>query len=274
MNKKQHRNLTIRQYIDGDERELVEVLNASFTNGWGSVEDWRWKYKNHENFNPDYIYVVEDSDKIIGCWHIIVKSLKLGHSSMRVSFDGDLAILPSYRLGDIIFNLKDIAHKKLFQDGIPLVLGFTTPELMAGFYTKLFGAFSKPTTYYMKIINNEYFKNEISKIDKKLVKKTKRNKSLRQKIEDINFTIQFDLIGIPAFVIKFVSGRILFEDGGADDADIFISGAQTPLLKAMASKIMGGNKIDLLKAVITRRVRVRGWLVNAAKIYKIYKIVT
>jgi len=269
------KKLAIRKYKDGDENEFINVLNKSFIRGWGTIEDWKWKYKSNKNFNPNFIFVVEDNNKIVGCLHAIIQKWRLGGSYIDVSIGSDMAILPNYRGGITSIKMIDQYLKILFEKtGTSMIVIFATGELISRFYRPVFGAFVIPRYYYMKIIDSDYFSKEIYARSVRLKKMIDNNNIQRRDFEKITLTIQFNLKNLSSFSVKIKNGEILCEDGNNYDADIIIKGTQAPLLKAIVSKSDGGNKIDFIMAVLTRKVKINGWLKNFLKIYKCYKIYT
>jgi len=271
MNETKSPNLIIRQYKEGDEGGIVEVFNSirSLNSTRSSVKDWIWAYKSHPNFDPELIYVAEEDGKIVGCYHAIVQDLKLDKSFLRMAFGSDLAILLSHRGSRIVLNLYDLLNKTLVEKGAVLKVGFTTPEHVSGFYTKLFGYFNVPSITYVKALSNRGFKDRILEINNKL----KKNESLCKELEKFNLVIQFRLRDIPSFLLRITNGEIFIEDGETNTPDMVISGDQRPVLTAMRKKNRGGNKTDLLKAILTGRVKISGWLGSTLKLYKLFRII-
>ena len=68
-------SITIRQYQEGDEKEIVELLRLAF-NGWPNfdlpctpLEHWQWKYKDNPQ-NKIIASIAESEGRIVGC-HLI-----------------------------------------------------------------------------------------------------------------------------------------------------------------------------------------------------------
>jgi hypothetical protein len=87
-----------RQYQEGDDKEIVELLRSAFTS-WvempNSLEYWRWKYR-HSPLET-HIIVSTAGEKIVGVAHCIKMKVKLGSRVLVSYYDDDYATNPEYR---------------------------------------------------------------------------------------------------------------------------------------------------------------------------------
>lgn len=95
-------NYVIRPYQQGDEEEIVELLELVF-DGWPRfdlnctpLDHWKWKYLDNP-FRANHINVAVSDEKIIGCCHSIPKNIKIGNKVFLGSIGGDSAVHPDFR---------------------------------------------------------------------------------------------------------------------------------------------------------------------------------
>jgi hypothetical protein len=106
--------ISIRDYQQGDEQKIVDLLTETF-NGWPHsdltctpLERWIWKFID----NPLKIRVIPlatSDDKVIGCAHDLVQRIKIGEGYYLISQGVDVATHVNYR-GMNIWN-KLMLHK-------------------------------------------------------------------------------------------------------------------------------------------------------------------
>jgi hypothetical protein len=87
-----------RQYQEGDDKEIVELLQSAFAS-WAAMpnplEYWRWKYR-HSPLET-HITVSTSGEKIVGVAHFIRMNVKLGSRVLVSYYDDDYATNPGYR---------------------------------------------------------------------------------------------------------------------------------------------------------------------------------
>jgi hypothetical protein len=93
-----YEKLTTRQYLEGDEKEIVELLRAAFPS-WAKMSDpieyWRWKYRRSPL--ETHIAVSTVNEKIVGVAHCIKMKVKLGSRVLVSYYDDDYATNPENR---------------------------------------------------------------------------------------------------------------------------------------------------------------------------------
>ncbi len=255
---------TVRHYRDGDEYGIVDVLNRVFPNPWGTVEDWEWKHRRAEGFNPKCVLVAEWDGRIVGCWHATVREVVIGHRRLKVGFEGDAAVLPSHRGGGLALRLYDALNDALLHCGVVLRTGVATPELARDFYAQLFGYYRLPAPVYTKSLSNRPLKEAIAELGERM---QRRNAIPR----DLAITIEFLLTDMPRFVLK-VSGGVVSTMEELIESDVSIAGNQGAVLSALRGRSRGGNPWRLPMALLFRQVRLRGWLFNGFKLARLVAV--
>jgi predicted N-acetyltransferase YhbS len=131
-------NLKFRNYLDGDERQIVELLNKSFSN-WGTISDWKRKYRQSPNFDPKLVLVGEDGGRIVGCVHYVRRDVKFKDGFLHAYVGGDGATLPGYA-GKGVFSkgLRRLYEEVKRRNG-SVVYGFNAEGIHADFYRRKFG---------------------------------------------------------------------------------------------------------------------------------------
>jgi len=147
--------LKFRNYKDGDEQRIVELLNQVYNN-WGTIEEWRKKYKENPNFDPGLIFVGEDEGKIVGCVHYLRRDLKFSNSSLHAYVGGDGATLPSYSGKGVFSKGLALLYNEIKRRNGSIVYGFNTESIYENFYRSKFGeiAVYRPRVL-MKILDFE-----------------------------------------------------------------------------------------------------------------------
>jgi predicted N-acetyltransferase YhbS len=118
-----------REYTDGDEEAIVELLETVFA-GWPKydidfdpVDFWRWKY--HEGIIPETIYVIEDEDKIVASYHTWRQKVKVNHESHVILEGMDYTVHPDYRGRGLSRKVADLSRQAAKKKGIPAIYVIT-----------------------------------------------------------------------------------------------------------------------------------------------------
>jgi hypothetical protein len=95
-------NYFSRQYVEGDEDQIIELLRLVF-NGWPRFdlnctveEHWTWKMKETP-LMVNHVVVTETNGKIIGVQQGIAKKMKVGNKVILGNKSGELGVHPEYR---------------------------------------------------------------------------------------------------------------------------------------------------------------------------------
>jgi predicted N-acetyltransferase YhbS len=130
--------LKFRNYKDGDEHQIVELLNQVYNN-WGTVEEWCRKYKLNPNFDPRLIFVCEDKDKIVGCVHYLRRDLKFNSNSLHAYIGGDGATLPAYSGRGVFSKGMSLLYREVKRRRGSIIYGFNSESIYADFYRRKCG---------------------------------------------------------------------------------------------------------------------------------------
>ena len=130
--------MKFRNYKDGDEHQIVELLNQVYNN-WGTVEEWCRKYKLNPNFDPRLIFVCEDKDKIVGCVHYLRRDLKFNNNSLHAYIGGDGATLPAYSGRGVFSKGMSLLYREVKRRRGSIIYGFNSESIYADFYRRKCG---------------------------------------------------------------------------------------------------------------------------------------
>lgn len=130
--------MKFRNYKDGDEHQIVELLNQVYNN-WGTVEEWCRKYKLNPNFDPRLIFVCEDKDKIVGCVHYLRRDLKFNSNSLHAYIGGDGATLPAYSGRGVFSKGMSLLYREVKRRRGSIIYGFNSESIYADFYRRKCG---------------------------------------------------------------------------------------------------------------------------------------
>jgi predicted N-acetyltransferase YhbS len=129
----------VRTYQRGDEAAIVDLLNASFPGGWGTLDIWRRRHTNRLGFDPRDICVAEDDGRVIGCLHTARFELSLGRNiSVPAALDADLAVHSAYRARGVPDALYRFSADLLTERGVVVRQGFSD-RMRGQFYARVLG---------------------------------------------------------------------------------------------------------------------------------------
>jgi predicted N-acetyltransferase YhbS len=131
-------NLKFRNYQDGDEQQIVELLNKSFSN-WGTVSDWQKKYMQNPNFDSKMVFVGEDGGRIVGCVHYLRRDVKFKDGFLHAYVGGDGATLPGYAGKGVFSKGLRLLYEEVKRKNGSVVCGFNAEGIHADFYRRKFG---------------------------------------------------------------------------------------------------------------------------------------
>jgi GNAT superfamily N-acetyltransferase len=137
---KRESRLIVRTYRAGDDAGIVDLLNAAYPGGWGTVERWRAKHSDRDGFDSRDIYLAELDGRIVGCLHTAMLPIHVADGvTLTLSLDGDLAVHPEARGRSIPEILYTESRRRLYTRGIPLRGGYTETGLWKNFYQPRIG---------------------------------------------------------------------------------------------------------------------------------------
>lgn len=161
----------IRDYKDGDEVQIIDVLSKSFKKWPGidisvsKLDHWKWKFQD-DPVGTSLIMVIEDSGKIVGCWHRIISKININNHELIAAQGADIAILPEYQGKGLSSKLRMKVYELEEKGKIDFTYGFTShPKILMTAYKGKQVKLPGVITEYIKIndinkyimINNKPF---------------------------------------------------------------------------------------------------------------------
>jgi predicted N-acetyltransferase YhbS len=148
-------NLKFRNYKDGDEQQIAELLNDAFGN-WGKAADWRTKYRQNPNFDPKLVFVGEDEGRIVGCVHYMRRDIKFKGGFLYAYVGGDGATLPGYAGKGVFSKGLRLLYQEVKRRNGSIIYGFNAEGIYEDFYRRKFGELGlyRPSVY-IKILDFE-----------------------------------------------------------------------------------------------------------------------
>jgi GNAT superfamily N-acetyltransferase len=241
-------------------RELVKATFPKFLGG----EYWDWKYLGNPDFDPSLIAVVEGGGEIVGCSHWLRRDFKVGKTIMvNAIFTCDLAVKPEHRGRGIAKKLLLLRRsREMFRKrGLVINYDFSDPKLAKRLYTPLLGYIpirSSTKTYYRLLS----WKKIIEKIEEINTQRKKNNGDFSG--SSLNMLLR--LRGAPLLTIQINQSSLRAVEGGVESADVVIEGDLATFLSLKEKKKR--VKSRLLKAVLTRKIRIKGSLMSLFKFYR------
>jgi len=126
-----------REYKDGDEESIVELLDTVF-NGWpkydisdSPVDFWRWKYS--EEPAQAKIFLIENDGKIVASHHNWRQNVWIKNRSFIINEGMDYGVHPDYRGKGLSTKVSELVRQVGKQDNIPLTYVITeNPIVLKG----------------------------------------------------------------------------------------------------------------------------------------------
>jgi len=91
----------IRSYRKGDEHAISRLYNLCFSESGvlfpRSPESWIWRYANRPRFDPDSVFLVEDSGRLVAALVMTYGDMSVNGDSMPVAMIDDVSTHPDHR---------------------------------------------------------------------------------------------------------------------------------------------------------------------------------
>jgi len=254
-------------FNDKDEeyvKELVENAFRHFLNG----KYWDWKYKHNPNFDPSLVAVAEKNGKIIGCNHWLLRDLKISASTeVKAVLGADIAVSPEYRgrgIGKSLLLL--LRSSQAIRDkGVILSLMFADPNLSERLYRSVAGYIPAPTTTvsYVKLLSWRKLKDRI-----KIVNETIKNE--REGLERLDLKIRFQLSGAPQLLLELSKNGVRVSERNFKNANVTVI---SDLLTLSILKEKKSRKRNLIRALLTGKLKIKGSLFNLFRFYRSFWLI-
>jgi hypothetical protein len=91
--------LKIREYLPGDEEQIISLLKIPWPT-YGLTEPldhWKWKHQNPSCLQKSIIVIAENLGRIIGCDHNPILNIKVGDGVFTSTVGNDLTVHPDFR---------------------------------------------------------------------------------------------------------------------------------------------------------------------------------
>jgi len=233
-----------------------------------SIEFWMWKYELNPDFDPSLARVAINNREVVGCAFWLPRNLKICNSiSVRAALGADLAVYANHKGQGIGKALIASENEVLENKGMVMSYGFVLPELVMHIHGPQIGLVGVPTS---TIVCKKYL--DCSKVREKvqlmnLIVDSDQN--TRAKLANLKINVLFRLRGQPQFVIKMSPDIIDVEEDDLACSDVKVK-CDLTLLDLVQSK---RRMFTLVKALLTRKMRISGSLRNIIKLYSILELI-
>ena len=254
-----------RAFNDKDEENVKELVENVFTHFlYGTY--WDWKYKFNPNFDPSLVAVAEKNGKIVGCNHWLLRELKVsGSTEVTAVLGADIAVSPEYRgqkIGKSL--LLFLRSSQAIRDkDVILSYMFADPNLSKRFYKPVAGyipALTKTVSYF-KLLNWSKLKDRIKVVNKKIE---------GERLEKLDLKIRFQLFGAPELFLELSEDGVRASEGNFKNANVTIMSDLSTLSILKEKK---NRKRNLIRALLTGKLKVKGSLLNLFRLYRSFWLI-
>ena len=126
-------DISFRPYRDGDEVEIVRLLNICFNRlaPVRTVGGWNWRFRQQPGFRPDAIHVAEDvqSGRIVGALAATTRQVNISGKVYKFGMLDDASAHPEFRGRGILRRLNDVLIQHLKDTGVDAIgayVGYNT----------------------------------------------------------------------------------------------------------------------------------------------------
>jgi len=252
-----------RSFRQKDEDEVKELIKNTFRN-FLNGDFWEWKYKHNPCFVPSLIAVAEKNGKIVGCNHWLPRRLKITRNvEVEAVLSADIAVSPKYRRRGIgksllLYLRRRAANRKV---DAAFTYMFANPNLSKRLYGPVAGymPIKTSTVSYFKLLSWKRLMKHIASLNERI-----RKEESKENLSKQNLKIFFNISNAPLLILSFHGNRIEIEEDFCEDADVTISGDLSTFISLKEKKDIG----NLIKALITRKIKVKGGLFSLIRLYR------
>jgi hypothetical protein len=250
-------NLELAAYRSGDEEQLLSILAQCHPHSWGQsdLEHWRWKHWRRPDFNPEDILTARSHDRLVGCFHGAVFSLRIAPGvTVSASYDGDYAVLPEARGNDLTGRAYAATDPELAHRGVALRGGFTSKELNERHYGKKYGYVFVPTAtgQFRKFIGLGPLRAKLKAVGERALTRPRLRRALARRPLSVGLAIG----GLPEAILHCTEQGFALVEAPAQGASISVD-LPYPVLARLPD---GTTKfaLEFLRAILKREARIRG----------------
>ncbi len=249
-----------RFFNQGDEetvKQLVENIFRDFLKG----KYWDWKYKLNPNFDATLVAVAEDNGKIIGCNHWLPRKLKISDlTEANAVLGADIAVIPEYRgrgVGKLL--LLFLRSEAIRDKNVVLSYMFADSNLSKRLYSPVAGYIPAPTvtTSYFKLLNWSKLESRINIVNEEVKNERKLPKT--------NLKILFEIYGAPPLFLELNEKGIIVGKGDTEKENVTVV---SDLSTMFILKENRGRLRNLIRALFTRKLKIKGNLPNLIRFYR------
>jgi predicted N-acetyltransferase YhbS len=258
----------LRTFTKGDKEAVRALVKRVFADNARSLlggEPWEWKYLRNPNFDPSLVAVAERKGRIVGCNHWLLRDIKLtGLLVCKAILCGDIAVDPNHRKRGLGKSLLLFLRSSGLSNAKGSVLSymFSTPELGKRLYGPTVG-YIRMSTSTVRYVKRWSWKNVVRKVNEINTNPSQEDGLGKRATDD--FAVVFHVIGAPPLTIVVNGGRIKALEESIVEARLKIT---TDLATFTALSRREKRVRRLLKAVLGRKLKVKGSLLSIIKLYQ------
>jgi len=260
------KKIGIRGYVQGDETQIVNVLDICGLLDSPNRSFWHWKHTYRPGFMPWNVQVAQSDKKITGCFHVAILPLKIEDKiEINFCFGGDFALLPESRGQGLPRKAMAVLDGYALEKKVLFRGGFSNMDLFEKVY-KQFGDVLIPTvnTEYSKILRIRPLQKKVKEMGTKILTRPAIKKALLQTPLVVNLNIN----NFPSCHLICSGQGLLLDSGHSDNYHLLVSMPYRLLVD------MARGKRTLLKSMlagsINRSFRIKGLLKNFTWLFSLF----
>jgi len=254
---------SFRVLTSEDKIGAMKLLNDTFNI---SKEFLIWKYELNPDFDPSFAVVALNNGQVVGCAYWLPRDLKISNStSVRAAQGADLAVHVDHRGHGVGKALIASENQVLENKNVVMSYGFIETELVKHIHGPQIGLVAVPTstTVYRKYLNCSRIREKAALLNRII----SFDEITRAKLANLRMRVSFRFMGVPPFIAKIDPNEICIEEDDLVSPDLKVE-FDLPLSALTKSK---KRTLILMKALLTRKIRISGSLENIIKLYGILK---
>jgi len=226
-----------------------------------------WKYHLNPDFDQSLVLVAMDRGKAVGGIIWLPRNLKISRSlAVKAMLGADLVVDRNHRGQGLAKPLIAAENRILEGKNGLMSYGFIDPRLVERVHGPLIGLVEVPTstTVYKKYLGLSEIRQKVMRMNKM----AKSEESVSRKLPDLDVTVSFHLKGMSPFILRIGPDGVSMEENALTDPSLKVKCDLTP------SELFNGKSknLTLIRALLTRRLRVKGSLKKAIILYRLSRL--